>query len=81
MSGDPNTLEVFPKPLTAAESHREPPPIVRSRRARLTLPRPTMVPTGRRVVGLITATRGVTCRDSYGSEIVQAWQHGVGAPI
>lgn len=81
MAGYPNIVEVFPKPLTASEIHREPPPIVRSRRARLTLPRSTIIPSGQDVAALITATRGVTCRDSYGSEIVQVWRHGVGAPI
>ena len=81
MAGYPNTVEVFPNPLTASEIDREPPPIVRSRRAGLTLPRSTIISGDRHVVALITATRGVTCRDSYGSAIVQAWRHGVGAPI
>jgi len=81
MVGYPNIVEVFPKPLTASEIHRGAPtyrPVKASPNHPAAL---QCYPGGRHVVALITATRGVTCRDSNGSTIVQAWRHGVGAPI
>jgi hypothetical protein len=81
MVGFPNIVEVFPTPLTASEIPREP-PTYRPVKASPTHPAALQYyPGGRHVVALITATRGVTCRDSNGSAIVQAWCHGVGAPI
>jgi hypothetical protein len=59
MAGYPNSRGSLPETANSVRNPSgAPTPIVRSRRARLTLPRSTIIPIGRHVAALITATRG-----------------------